>query len=242
MLQHRLGRGGLRGLVAVLAVTTASIARAAAPGAGVPTAAPAPVQPQAPGRGSVADRNRVFLQHLYLDALGRPADPAALATYGAALAQGMTRTQVAQTVLGSPEYAVVVVTSLYGRLLHRQPDPAGLALYAAVLQHGGTAEQVEAQMIASDEYAQRAGGGVLDAAYQDLLGRHSDSAARTQMAQAITGSDEYAGVVITSLYVKYLRRQPDAQGLAYMRPLFRQGGSQLVSASLLASDEYYARP
>jgi hypothetical protein len=234
-------RGGVRGAAAVLAsVTLVSIAQAAGPTTGapgvMPAPAPVPVQPR------TVDRNRVFVQHLYQDALGRQADPAALATYGTALGQGMTRMQVAQTVLGSPEYATVVVTALYGRLLHRQPDPVGLANYVGVLQRGGTAEQVEAQLVASDEYAQRAGGGVLDAAYQDLLGRHSDSAARMQVAQTITASDEYAGVVITSLYVKYLRRQPDTQGLAAMRPVFRQGGSPLVSASLLASDEYYARP
>jgi hypothetical protein len=239
-------RGGVRGAAAVLAaVTLVSLARAAGPNAGAPGAlpvpAPVPAQPQG-GRGSAADRNRVFVQHVYQDVLGRQADPAALATFGAGLAQGMTRMQVAQAVLGSPEYAAVVVTALYGRLLHRQPDPAGLAAYVGVLQHGGTAEQVEAQLVASDEYAQRAGGGVLDAAYQDLLGRHADGAARAQVAQTIIASDEYAADVVTSLYVKYLRRQADAQALAAMRPLFRQGGSPLVSASLLGSDEYYARP
>jgi len=117
---------------------------------------PVPVQPQQPGRGSAAEKNRAFVEHLYQDVLGRAADPGALAAYGSALTQGaMTRLQLAQAVLGSQEYATIVVTALYVHLLHRQPDPAGLAMQVGVLQHGGTAEQVEASLLASDEYYAR---------------------------------------------------------------------------------------
>jgi hypothetical protein len=134
------------------------------------------------------------------------------------------------------------VSGLYSRLLHRQPDAQSLALFVSLLQHGGTAEQVEAQLITSEEYAQRAGGGWLDQAYQDLLGRHFDAASRQQIAQTVMATDEFAGVVIASLYQKYLRRQADPQGLLAMRAIFRQGGSAMVSTVLLGSEEYYLRP
>jgi hypothetical protein len=217
----------------VASVTLASMAPAAGPPIGL-------TPPSA--KAVVPDRTRTFLEHLYQDVLGRPIDPAALAQFGSLLAQGsMTRAQVVQVVLGSAENATVVVRGLYMLLLHRPPDPQGLAAFVTALQHGTTAEQIASLLVASDEYAQRTGGGFLDAAYQDLLGRHADGPARAQIAQSIIGSDEYANAVITSLFTRYLRRPADAQVLAAMRLVFRQGGSRAVSAILLASDEYYAR-
>jgi hypothetical protein len=223
----------LAALVASVTVTVASMASAAGPPIGL-------LPPSA--KAVVPDRTRTFLEHLYQDVLGRPIDPAALTQFGSQLAQGsMTRAQVVQVVLGSAENAAVVVRGLYILLLHRQPDPQGLAAFVDALQHGTTAEQIASLLVASDEYALRAGGGFLDAAYQDLLGRHADGPARAQSAQSIIGSDEYASAVVTSLYMRYLRRPADAQGLSAMRLVFRQGGSRAVSAILLASDEYYAR-
>ena len=219
----------------VASISLASMASAAGPAPVIGVTPPSP-------RLVAPDRNRTFLEHLYQDVLGRPIDPAAQAQFGSLLAQGsMTRAQVVQAVLGSAECATVVVRELYTRLLHRPPDAQGLAAFANALQHGMTAEQLASVLVASEEYAARAGGGFLDSAYQDLLGRHADGPARVQVAQSIIGSDEYANAVITSLYTRYLRRPADAQGLSAMRLVFRQGGSRAVSAILLASDEYYAR-
>ena len=229
--------------LASVLVVAASISVASAEPPRTPPPNPAATGAQLGTGTSASERNRAFLQHLFQDVLGRPADATALAQYGNLLGQGSaSRSQIAQTVLGSSEGATVVVSGLYSRLLHRQPDAQSLALFVSLLQHGGTAEQVEAQLITSEEYAQRAGGGWLDQAYQDLLGRHFDAASRQQIAQTVMATDEFAGVVIASLYQKYLRRQADPQGLLAMRAIFRQGGSAMVSTVLLGSEEYYLRP
>jgi hypothetical protein len=229
--------------LASVLVVAASISVASAEPPRTPPPNPTATGAQLGTGTSASERNRAFLQHLFQDVLGRPADATALAQYGNLLGQGSaSRSQIAQTVLGSSEGATVVVSGLYSRLLHRQPDAQSLALFVSLLQHGGTAEQVEAQLITSEEYAQRAGGGWLDQAYQDLLGRHFDAASRQQIAQTVMATDEFAGVVIASLYQKYLRRQADPQGLLAMRAIFRQGGSAMVSTVLLGSEEYYLRP
>jgi autotransporter-associated beta strand protein len=99
--------------------------------------------------------NTGFVQALYLDALGRPADPAGLAAAVNALAQGGSRATLALALLQSSEGEQLVVNGLYLRLLHRPADPPALAADAAALQQGALRdEQLAAVLAASPEYFQ----------------------------------------------------------------------------------------
>jgi hypothetical protein len=96
-----------------------------------------------------------FVQALYPDALGRPADPAGLAAWVNYLAQGGSRATLALALLQSPEGEQLVVNGLYLRLLHRPADPFSLAADAAALQQGALRdEQLAAGLAASQEYFQ----------------------------------------------------------------------------------------
>jgi hypothetical protein len=89
--------------------------------------------------------------------------------------------------------------------------------------------------------------------YHDLLHRAADDAglaywsgqldqgaSRTQIALAITSSDEYRGDLVEGLYSKYLRRQADAGGLAYFtNQLARGATAEAVAAQITGSDEYF---
>lgn len=93
-----------------------------------------------------------YVSSLYTAVLGRPVDPAGLATAQAELASGRSRAQVAAAILGSPEYRRLLVGNWYEEFLRRPADPAGMGEYAGALAAGVTDEQVIDILVGSDEY------------------------------------------------------------------------------------------
>jgi hypothetical protein len=99
--------------------------------------------------------NLGFLNALYQDGLDRPPDALGLAGWNQALANGLSRTQVANLIFGSPEYKVDLVNNYYTSFLRRPADPAGLNGWASALLGGLRDEQVIAAILGSDEYFAR---------------------------------------------------------------------------------------
>jgi uncharacterized protein GlcG (DUF336 family) len=93
-----------------------------------------------------------FLDGLFLDALGRPIDPAARAAFDQALSHGVSRAQVATAVFSSPEYYTDLVQDFYLRFLNRLPDAPSLQLFLTALGQGVTDEQVIAVFVGADEF------------------------------------------------------------------------------------------
>ena len=197
-----------------------------------------------------------FVNQLFLDLLGRPADSAGLAAWTGLLNGGTARAQVVSGILASNEYLTLTVNGLYQQYLRRDADPAGLQSWVAVLGQGATPEQVAAALMGSSEYWQnRAGGtiaGFLDAAYLDVLNRPIDPNAQArfthlmslvttpgQVAAVLFGSVEYRQRLVASWYESYLRRAADPDGLAGYVEAIRQGSKrQEALAQVLASEEY----
>ena len=96
--------------------------------------------------------NGGFVDALYLDALGRPADAGGLASFLGALANGMTRQSVADAIFHSDECRQDLVQTFYQRFLHRPADSAGLAAWTAALRNGMRDEDAIAQFVGSGEY------------------------------------------------------------------------------------------
>jgi uncharacterized delta-60 repeat protein len=101
-----------------------------------------------PGR----DTNDGFLAALYHDTLGRAIDPSGQASWGQALAQGASRTDVALAVLGSAEADGVTVDRLYLRFLGRAADDFGRTAFTDALQRGVANDAVIAGLVGSPEY------------------------------------------------------------------------------------------
>jgi len=78
--------------------------------------------------------NTAYVQALYLDVLGRAADPAGQTAWENALKSGVSPGNVALGILTSPEGARVRVNEDYTTLLNRTADPAGLAAWSNALQ------------------------------------------------------------------------------------------------------------
>jgi uncharacterized repeat protein (TIGR03803 family) len=202
--------------------------------------------------------NQSWLTQVYADFFHRPLDASGLATWGNQLNQGMSRTQVVQLIQTSLEYRTDVVEALYSQLLHRAADPSGLSAYTSFLGSGGTAEQVEAALLGSPEYFQLHGGtnnGFLSAVYQDVLNRALDAGGAQTWGALLAGGSSpaaVAGAILASLeaqteavesyFNEFLHRPADATGLNGFTMALQQGvPSETVIASIVGSDEYFAR-
>lgn len=95
-----------------------------------------------------------WVDALYQQLLGRPADPGGRANW-VARAAAIGRGGVAAAFYQSLESRRARVTELYQDLLGRKPDPAGLAYWADRLLTAGDL-QLAASLASSDEYDQRA--------------------------------------------------------------------------------------
>jgi hypothetical protein len=212
--------------------------------------------PPSPGDAPGTPDSR-FVAAVYRNLLGRDASEAELSGWSGLLTQGVTHSQVAQAVAGSPEYLGREVDGLYRLLLQRDADADGRAFFVGLLQRGGTIEQVTAALAGSDEYLRQRGGGTadgfLDAAYHDLLGRDADADGRTffgqalasgaldrgQVAALLAGSDAARALRVQRLYQEALGRAADPSGLDFFTAAL--GGRMRdtdVLALLVGSDEF----
>jgi glucose/arabinose dehydrogenase len=203
--------------------------------------------------------NQAYVTGLYRDLLGRAPDAAGLSFWTGQINAGVSRFQVALWFEASTEYRVIQVQGLYQRYLHRAADSGGLANAVAFLQAGATVERVAAALAGSPEYYQVRGGGTNDgfvsALYQDALGRTPDPSGRAFFDQQLANnvstaavttdllvSAEYDADVVEQDYALFLHRAADAFGLSTFTTMLQQGTrDEIVSALILASDEYYTR-
>ncbi|HVX12968.1 MAG TPA: GDSL-type esterase/lipase family protein [Pirellulales bacterium] len=184
---------------------------------------------QAPLITDAAPYSSAYVNGVYLDALGRAADPAALDWDVAQLDQGESTQAIAQVVANSPEFATDLVESAYRQYLGRDADPVALTYWVDALKAGFRDEQVIAALVSSDEFYARAGGTDSDwvvAAYQAVLGRPPEASAvewavgelsagvsRDAVAYDLASSSEHEEQVVRDVYSHYLQTTPGAGDL-----------------------------
>jgi hypothetical protein len=175
---------------------------------------------------------------LYLDILGRSADPTGLAEFSQLIVSGVPVNDVIDAMMASNEYQTKVVNDLYMKYLGRPVDSSGLTSALGFLESGGQVEVLAAHIIASPEFYNKAGGtdeGFLKALYLDVLGRPIDpvalstdlvalgdqvpgvlrvpTASRQEIALNVLLSDEAALVAVEAAYQTYLGRPADSSAL-----------------------------
>jgi uncharacterized protein (TIGR03118 family) len=96
-----------------------------------------------------------FLTAIYQDALHRAPDTTGVALFSQALANGMSRAQVATIFFTSTEYRINLVQGFYMSFLHRPADTTGLNSAVAGLQGGQSDEAIIAGILGSGEYFSR---------------------------------------------------------------------------------------
>ena len=140
--------------------------------------------------------NQNFVNQVFLDLLGRPADVSGLGYWSTLLDQGGARQTVVAGVEGSTEYRQILVQDLFKHYLKRNVDSSGLSSFTAFFQNGGSVAQAAAILVSSTEYFQIRGGstnsGWLAALYSNALGRALDSGGATSFGNALAGGESRA--------------------------------------------------
>lgn len=202
---------------------------------------------------------RKYVDALYRDLLGRPADPSGLESWSTAIVQRrMSRYQVATALARTDEWVGYVVSDFYRDTLGREPDAGGLAGWLGAIKGGMPVAQVASAFYASEEYYRGIGGGtnrswVADL-YRKLLLREPDRAGldgwvraldagmpRAELAYGFYQSPETVNRRINDLYEHLLGRPAEPAGLASWGPLVRDHGDLVLAAALASSDEYWNR-
>lgn len=196
-----------------------------------------------------------FVTGLYFDVLHRQPQPSEVAGWNAALAAGLSRTQVANAFVNCDEYHMDLILQDYRTFLGREADPTGLQGLLQAMRNGLTPEQTTAAFLASGEYYQRQGGtlqGWIAALYRDVLGRPADAgglagwmqavqrgASRNAVALAFASSHEENIRLVTGAYEGFLGRAPDeAGGNSWVNTLDKGMTLSQLNAAFVSSAEY----
>ncbi|MGA8807974.1 MAG: hypothetical protein WB973_08855, partial [Thermoanaerobaculia bacterium] len=149
----------------------------------------------------VGPSNDRWINQLYTDLLGRPADAVALATLNGLLTGGATRASVASVVLTSDEYRQQLLTGFYSTFLHRPISAAEVSFWAPAFASGMTDEQIETQIVASPEYFALGGSSNaswINRVFNEVLGR-SPSSAETSTYLTLLGGNSRLSVGLSIL-------------------------------------------
>ncbi len=159
--------------------------------------------------GSLSDS--AFVNQLYENALGRPADAAGAQLWEGALGSGASRGSVLVGITQSQEDKADTVSTagdednaevyrLYQTAFARAPDQAGLASWSSALANGATPTQVAQGFVNSAEFQQDYGtlsaSDFVSALYKNALHRAADPAGLQSWTNALQQGASQASVLI----------------------------------------------
>ncbi|MBA3302559.1 MAG: DUF4214 domain-containing protein [Actinomycetota bacterium] len=199
-----------------------------------------------------------YIDAVYDDLLGRPADGSERPYWEQFLDAGAPRGQVPEKVAASSELNRRIVDMFYEAYLEREPDVRGADFFRRQLDGPRTHLSFEMTVFGSSEYYRLTGGTderFLDALYHDLFARDVDAAGkrhwgtmlsrgveRARVAGDLIRSDESVERRVSIAFAAYLRRQPDSRGAALFGAVLRGSDDWTrVWAGMVASNEYLMR-
>jgi hypothetical protein len=159
--------------------------------------------------GSLSDA--AFVNQLYLQVLGRPADAAGAQAWDSALGSGLSRGAVLVDFAESQEYEGDTISTagdpnnaevfrVYNAALGRAPDAGGQAAWSSFLANGGTPTQIAQGLVSSPEFMQDFGSlndsDFVSLSYKNVLHRAADAAGAMSWTNALQQGDSRASVVV----------------------------------------------
>ncbi len=216
------------------------------------------VDPVLPGCKSTDSKNARYICRVYLDLLGRAADPGGKAFWLRKVDKGEARVGIIRKYQTTPEYNRRVVDDVYKTFLKRNPDKSGQAFWAGKIRKGSNPDEVRAQVIGSNEYYTKSGGspaGFAAALYQQVTRKPASQAqinsvvsqinagkTRTSIAAALLATKAGDTATVQGIYERYLRRTPPASEVTYWVNKLQSGVTELkIVEATVASNEYYNR-
>lgn len=210
-----------------------------------------------PNPGQIAT-TATYVDRVYRDLFGRPADSAGASWWAGRLDAGVPRTTFTNALVSTSEWANAVVRSAYQELLGRAAGGGETGPWAGAIVHGSQVLDVRAMLLGSDEFLNAHGGtvdGFIDGLWQVVLGRPADSGARSWMhslldaganravaARAVLVTGEAWARRVDSWYRALLARSAASSDEGYwVQVLTHSTPEQALPVTIAASDEYVAR-
>ncbi|HET6883850.1 MAG TPA: GDSL-type esterase/lipase family protein [Pirellulales bacterium] len=212
---------------------------------------------QAPLITDATPYSAAFVNGVYQDVLGRPADVGALNWFTELLDQGQSTEIVPTALVNSNEYAANLVQAAYQQYLGRDADPGAMKYWISALHAGVRDEQLAAALVGSDEFYARAGGNDADwiaAAYHAVLGRAADpsglawagqqlaaGASRDAIANGLTGGIEHEEQIVEAEFSHYLHLTLDGASASSWATQLSAGQTTIetIVVGMLGTNSYY---
>lgn len=197
-----------------------------------------------------------FVIAAYEDVLGRTPAQGEIRNWVKAINNGqLSRQGFAWTLYNSPEHRGQQVDQLYAEVLDRAADPAGRQVHVNELLDGVNILDVKQYFLTSTEYQNKhaTNEAFVTAVYQDVLYRDPDpigqsaslaalstGTPRSAISDGLIWSNEGILYQVDTLYVDYLHRLGDAQGLETYGSVVQTGQYYLddIATILIASPEF----
>jgi len=216
------------------------------------------VDPDLPGCTSTDTKNARYVCRVYLDLLGRAADPGGKAFWLRKVDAGEPRVGIIRKYQTTKEYNRRVVDDVYKTFLKRNPDSGGQTYWAEKLRTGANPDAIRTQVIGSNEYYTKAGAssaGFAAAIYQQVTRIPATKAqvdavvnqiragkTRTSIAAALLATPAGDTATVQGIYERYLRRTPPSSEITYWVNKLQAGVTELkIVEATVASNEYYNR-
>lgn len=198
-----------------------------------------------------------YVCRVYLDMLGREAEPAGKAYWVDRINGGRPRYEILNSFSKTSEYRVRAVRRIYTQLLGHDADTAGRNYWADQLKTKNP-DVLRASLIGSPELLTRAGGidGWAPAMYQLVLRRPATTQeaasakaqvttggkSRTQVALALLATPGADTVTVQSVYEGYLRRTPPPSEASFWVGRLQGGAFETrMVVEIVAGNEYYGQ-
>lgn len=198
-----------------------------------------------------------YVCRVYLDLLGRGADPSGKAFWIAQIESGRPRYAILNSFAGTREFRGRQVEIAYQAILGRIVDPGALEHWRERLRTTDL-DVLRSSLLGSPEFLTKAGGidGWAPALYQQVLRRPAspeEAAAakqqvttggktRQQVAAALLVTPEADTVTTQALYEAYLRRTPPASEVGFWVGRLQSGVRETrMIVEIIASNEYFQK-
>ncbi len=195
-----------------------------------------------------------YVNGVYRNLLGRNADPSGQAFWVGALNAGLSRTEMALSVLQSREYRGIELDGHYRTFLGRTESQADQTFWVNAMVGGVTEQQLVLTFLSSAEYQSLHSTNTefVQSLYRNVLSREPDSglafwtnslatgSSRASVAKSFTDPILTSEAMVDAFYTALLHRAPDAAGQTFWENFLEQGGTIDVAAeAFLGSDEYF---
>lgn len=204
----------------------------------------------------VGNANQLYINQLYQDLLGRPAEGFGMSYWNAVLSSTNSRSAVVTGIESSQEYQQHEVENDYRTILGRNADPVGLQFWEFDLAAGETNQMVQAGMMGTLEYFNRVGAtttGLLNGIFQEVLNRAPTQAESQQwlaqlnvglngsnLATALMSSSEGASDLVQAIYQRLLHQSADSTTVNSFSSQLQTGAADtIVITAATTSDQYF---